>query len=200
MISLIKDNQKYFNRLHVVLDGLVIIATYALAWYVRFQTGFNNDAEFTGVLSTRIYFSTLLYIVPGYLILNYLFGLYTSKRYSSTQRDIANVIKSNTVGMILFIGILYIIRQNHISRSMIFIFYAFNIIGQAGTRILIRKVLRTFRKKGYNIKYILLVGYSRAAEQYIDRIMQNPQWGYVVRGILDDHIPRGTKMLKCLVQ
>ena len=192
MISLIKDNQKYFNRLHVVLDGLVIVATYALAWYVRFQTGFNNDAEFTGVLSAKIYFSTLLYIVPGYLILNYLFGLYTSKRYSSTQRDIVNVIKSNTVGMILFIGILYIIRQNHISRSMIFIFYAFNIIGQAGTRVLIRKILRTFRKKGYNMKYILLVGYSRAAEQYIDRIMQNPQWGYVVLGILDDHIPRGT--------
>ena len=156
MISLIKDNQKYFNRLHVVLDGLVIVATYALAWYVRFQTGFNNDAEFTGVLSAKIYFSTLLYIVPGYLILNYLFGLYTSKRYSSAQRDIVNVIKSNTVGMILFIGILYIIRQNHISRSMIFIFYAFNIMGQAGTRVLIRKILRTFRKKGYNMKLSLI--------------------------------------------
>lgn len=144
---MIKDNQKYFNRLHVVLDAIVIVATYALAWYVRFKTGFNNDAEFTGVLSAQIYFSALIFIVPGYLILNYLFSLYTSKRYSSTQRDISNVIKSNTVGLILFIGILYIIRQNHISRSMIFIFYVFNIIGQAGSRILIRKILRTFRKK-----------------------------------------------------
>ena len=189
---MIKDNQKYFNRLHVVLDAIVIVAAYALAWYVRFKTDFNNDAEFTGVLSAKIYFSALIFIVPGYLILNYLFCLYTSKRYSSTQRDVSNVIKSNTVGLILFIGILYIIRQNHISRSMIFIFYVFNIIGQVGTRILIRKILRSFRKKGYNIKYILLVGYSRAAEQYIDRIIQNPQWGYVVRGILDDHIPRGT--------
>lgn len=189
---MIKDNQKYFNRLHVIIDGLVIAAAYALAWFVRFKTDFNNDAEFTGVLSAKIYFSALIFIVPGYLILNYLFNLYTSKRYSSTQRDISNVIKSNTVGMILFIGILYIIRQNHISRSMIFIFYVFNIIGQAGTRIIIRKILRTFRRKGYNVKYILLVGYSRAAEQYIDRIMQNPQWGYVVRGIIDDHIPRGT--------
>lgn len=43
------------------------------------------------------------------------------------------------------------------------------------------------------MKYILLVGYSRAAELYIDRIKQNPQWGYVVRGILDDKIPRGTE-------
>ena len=39
---------------------------------------------------------------------------------------------------------------------------------------------------------MILVGYSRAAEEYIDRIQQNPQWGYVVRGILDDNVPAGT--------
>ena len=48
------------------------------------------------------------------------------------------------------------------------------------------------RKNGMNLKRILLVGYSRAAEEYIDRINSNPQWGYVVRGILDDSIERGT--------
>ena len=47
------------------------------------------------------------------------------------------------------------------------------------------------KEKGYNLKYILLVGYSRAAEEYINRINSNPQWGYVVRGILDDKVPRG---------
>ena len=30
-------------------------------------------------------------------------------------------------------------------------------------------------------------------EGYIDRIEANPQWGYVVRGILDDKIPAGTE-------
>ena len=52
--------------------------------------------------------------------------------------------------------------------------------------------MRSVRKKGYNLKHILLVGYSKAAEQYIDRIKQNPQWGYDVQGILDDNIARGT--------
>ena len=46
-------------------------------------------------------------------------------------------------------------------------------------------------QKGYNLKHILLVGYSRSAEAYIDRITANPQWGYMIRGILDDHVPRG---------
>ncbi len=51
---------------------------------------------------------------------------------------------------------------------------------------------RKTRKKGLNQKQVVLVGYSRAAEEYIDRIQQNPQWGYVVRGILDDNITAGT--------
>lgn len=47
--------------------------------------------------------------------------------------------------------------------------------------------------RGYNQKHILLIGYSRAAEQYIDRIKANPEWGYIVRGILADNVPRGTE-------
>ena len=60
------------------------------------------------------------------------------------------------------------------------------------SRQILRNLLQYFRRKGYNLKHILLVGYSRAAEEYITRIKANPQWGYVVRGILDDRIPRGT--------
>lgn len=59
-------------------------------------------------------------------------------------------------------------------------------------RNLIRMIQKRMRKTGYNQKYMLLVGYSRATEEYIDRIQANPQWGYVVRGILDDHVAAGT--------
>lgn len=192
---MIKDNQKYFNRLHVVLDAAVVAIAYAIAWWIRFKSGFwpQETEQLVGTLDAGVYFSALIFIVPGYLVLNHLNNLYTSKRYSSAKRDVINVIKANVIGLILFISFLYIVDQKHFSRGMIFVFCALNIIGQSGTRIMIRKLLRSFRRKGYNIKYVLLVGYSKAAEQYIDRIMQNPQWGYVVRGVLDDHIPRGTQ-------
>ena len=75
---------------------------------------------------------------------------------------------------------------------MMAMFYGINIILTTLGRSLIRALLQYFREKGYNLKYILLVGYSRAAEEYIKRINSNPQWGYVVRGILDDHVPAGT--------
>ena len=36
-------------------------------------------------------------------------------------------------------------------------------------------------------------GYSRAAEGFIDRVQQNQEWGYQVKGILDDHKEWGTE-------
>ncbi len=192
---MIKDNQKIFNRLHVLLDALVIILTYAAAWFLKFRSGiapFYTGSD-VGALSGRTYFSALYLIVPGYLFLYYLFNMYTAKRASSIKREIYNIIRANTVGFVLFIGVLFVIHLDDFSRTMIFYFYLLNIFVDAAFRLAIHKWLRVLRKKGYNVKYILLVGYSRAAELYIDRICQNPQWGYVVRGILDDKIPRGTE-------
>ena len=55
----------------------------------------------------------------------------------------------------------------------------------------IRLFLRSLRTNGYNQKHILLVGYSRAAEGFIDRVALNPEWGYHIQGILDDGRPSG---------
>ena len=118
--------------------------------------------------------------------------MYAPKRATRRKYEIAGIIKANTVGLTLFMVVLYMINQPHFSRVMMFIFYVVNIVLTTLCRSTIRSVLQFFRKKGYNLKYILLIGYSRAAEEYITRINANPQWGYVVRGILDDRIPSGT--------
>jgi len=137
--------------------------------------------------------SALLFIVPGYLILNYAFNMYTPKRMQGRRLELSNIIKANTIGMFLFVGVLYLVKQIDFSRHVIFIFYVVNIFLETLSRNLIRLGLRQMRSKGYNQKHVLLVGYSRAAEEYIDRILANPQWGYKVRGILDDHIEAGTE-------
>lgn len=192
MIILIKDNQKYFNRLHVLLDGLVIAGSYVLAWFLRFVVEIVPLKDNVGVLPLSDYLTLLYVIVPGYLFLYYLFYLYTPKRSTGRKLEFYNIIKSNVVGMTILIGAFYAIGIQDYSRAMFLIFFIVNVILTTGVRNLLRIVLRYFRKRGYNIKYILLVGYSRAAEEYIDRIKANPQWGYVIRGILDDRIPRGT--------
>ena len=54
---MIKDNQRYLNRLHVVVDAVVTAASYLLAWWLMFGSRF-ADKEI-GVLDMGIYFSPL---------------------------------------------------------------------------------------------------------------------------------------------
>lgn len=186
---MIKDNQKYFNRMQVVLDGLIIIVSYALSWYLRFKSGFFELDEW--FLSFGAYMQAMTYIVPGYLILYGCFQLYTPKRVQGRRLEAWHITQANIIGLLGFILILYLTEEPNFSRKMIFVFFLVNVFLEVLCRNLIRFFLRNIRKNGYNQKHIILVGYSRAAEQYIDRIAANPEWGYCVRGILDDHQPRG---------
>ena len=186
---MIKENQKHFNRIHVVLDAFVIVVSYFIAWMIKFLF-MDQDV---GALPFRIYAAAILPIVLVYLLLYYIFSLYTPKRVQGRRLEMWNIVKANTVGIALILGALYLIKMMHFSRELLAIFYFVNILLETGLRNLIRYFLRSMRKNGYNLKHILLVGYSHAAEEYIDRIIANPQWGYKIRGILDDHIEAGTE-------
>ena len=192
---MIKNNQQHFNRLHVVFDAIVVVLSYAFAWWLKFASGI-VDREI-GVLSFEFYMKALILIVPLYLFLYYAFNLYAPKRVQGRRLELSNIIMANTVGiLIVFAGFFLVLSYSedakNFSRSMFVYFYVINIVFEEIERLFIRAFLRSIRRRGYNQKHILLVGYSKAAEQYIDRIKQNPQWGYDVQGILDDNIARGT--------
>ncbi len=187
---MIRDNQKVFNRLHLMMDALITAFSYALAYYVKFYV--LKAGPEPGDLPARNYFLMLVGIVPLYMVLYYKCNVYTPKRTARRRHEIMSVFQANAIGIVAFILFLYVvIKEINFSRSMMFLFFCFNVFFTGCSRVVLRKSLQTMRSKGYNLKHIILVGYSRAAEEYIDRILENPQWGYVVCGILDEHVPRG---------
>lgn len=194
---MIKDNQIFFNRMHIVLDGLVVAVSFLLAWSIKFLTPLAESTPGVTALSAETYFRTLYFIVPGYLILYGIYNLYSSKRSSRIRVEVAGIFKANTVGIGLVMISFFMLSTSvdgvvDFSRTLILLFYVINMILTFLYRMLVRKFLYFIRRKGNNLKHVILVGYSRAAEAYLDRIASNPQWGYVVHGILDDHVPRGT--------
>ena len=187
---MIKDNQRLINRLTLVIDAFVIAASYLFAYFLKFESGLLLYDE---GLSVRTYMTALYFLVPGYLILYSKLDLYNTRRASGRKRELLNVIKANTLGAIIFMVILYLINQPDFSRQMIFIFWGVCICLETAVRNMMRALMMFWWKKGYNLKYVLLVGYSGSAQSYINKILLNPQWGYVIRGILDDNTERGTE-------
>lgn len=199
---MIKDNQRQLNELHVVLDALMLAAAYALSWYL--VIGSRIFPEGHGVLPARVYFSALVVIVPLYLALYWSFGLYRPKRTMGRRKEFGNIFKSNTIGLMVVTLVLYLGKKSgyfaNFSSLLLACFFFANILLLGLERNVIRAVLSRMRRKGFNQKHILLVGFSDVAECFIDRAIRNPGWGYHIYGMVDDLSPvgagyRGVKVL-----
>ena len=146
---MIKNNQQHFNRLHVVLDAIVVMLSYVIAWWIKFSSGIVNPE--IGVLSFNFYMKALILIVPLYLLLYYAFNLYTPKRVQGRRLELSNIIMANTIGiLIVFAGFFLVLSYSedakNFSRSMFVYFYIINIILEEIERLFIRAILRSVRK------------------------------------------------------
>ena len=172
------------NKAQVCMDAGIIGATYFFSWYLRFKSGlFVQDA---GVLPAKTYFSALFLIIPGYLLLYSIFQLYMPRRVKNYRKELMDIIRANGIGFMIFILVLYFIKQEHFSRQMLCIFFFINISLEFASRYLIRTILWKMRKQGLNQKHILMIGESQMAEQYMDRLRENPKGGYQVFAHLKD--------------
>ena len=172
------------------MDAVIIALTYWLAWFIRFRTHvFSMIFE---SVPYPVYMTALLAIVPIMLVLYSACNLYSANRVKGRRQEISSIMQANIIALLIFLALLQLLRQREWSRGMIFIFFGLNIILDIGARFGVRSILKKLRKSGLNQRNVLLVGYSRAAEEYIDRVVLNPQWGYNIRGILDDRIEAGT--------
>ena len=174
-----------------MLDACVIACAYALAWFIVNGTSWFNVTGHNKSAMAVVYLAAGVLIVPFYLILYAFFHLYTPKRVQGRRVELANIFKANIIGLLVISLMLYLGGKNeyfhNFSRPMVFLFFGINLFAEILMRNILRIALRSMRSKGYNQKHLLLVGYSRAAEGFIDRVNVNPEWGYKIRGILDDH-------------
>ena len=183
-----KSQNEQLNRIFLPADAIIVALSYSLAWFLIIYLRENTTV---GVLPSNIYFAALIVIIPLFLILYAIFGLYRVNRTFGIFTELSRIIEANVLGLLIINTILFVGSKNpyfsNFSRIMIFTFGIINILFEFILRNFVRLLLRVFRKKGFNQKHILLVGYSDAAFKFIDKIYKNPGWGYHIFGIVDDN-------------
>ena len=185
---MIKDNQRFLNKLHVLLDILIICASYALAWLLTIVAPIFPAGH--GVLPPQVYFAALIPIVPAYLLLYWAFHLYEPKRTHSKRAELWHICQACAVGLMLLTSILFAFRRSgyfgNFSTRMLVAFSIIDITLTTIERFGIRYILSRLRRKGFNQKHVMLVGFSDASDQFIDACRRNPDWGYHIYGVVGD--------------
>ena len=189
---MIRQNQRAFNLLLVLIDMVVISFSLVLAWFIRFQTNLLGFGQSTW--GFNYYMASLLFVIPIYFMVYYVSGLYKPQRTKSIRLESLKIIRANFIGLFMIVTVLFIIGLDDYSRYMIALFAIFSTSFSIIERLFFRFSLRYIRGKGFNIKYILIIGAGVLGRKISPKIEENEYLGYNIIGFLDDNVKKGNKI------
>jgi exopolysaccharide biosynthesis polyprenyl glycosylphosphotransferase len=117
------------------------------------------------------------------------FGLYRSRRLSPQRIEIVDVIRATALGMVTILvgSMLFHIRM--VTVSFVGLFWLISASTTVGSRTLMRATLARVRRRGHNLRQLLIVGSNSRALEFCREIESHPDLGYRIIGFVDQEWP-----------
>lgn len=182
---MIKQNQRWLNMANLLGDAVLTYISYIIAVWIRFDLlGGNWSVDMTSGFFLALMFGYCFVIAGCY----YFLQVYSSGRYKRTFAAAFMIIAANAVCTLALSAVLFFIKESNFSRGAIVLFYCISTFFVVLKHVVTRAFLTYIRKKGYNLKHVIVVGDGRLAEQYARDVKHNPQYGICIAGYVSDGI------------
>lgn len=181
---MIRQNQKILNTTLILLDALIFLFSMITAYFLRFSdliplSLFRHTAQH---IPLDFYFKLTIIALPTYLFIYNYNRLYESYRSSRLITETGRVIRSNFAGILFVFLLSFLLKEVDVSRLVLLLFGAFNTTLMLASRVALRLLLRTMRRKGYNLKRLLIIGNNELAQEFAQKIHSNPNLGFQITG------------------
>lgn len=179
--------KKYYyliNGLRMILDIVIIIASFTVAYILRFYTSWFGIGEFS--LTLVQYAAILLFVVPIHLIGYKVVGLYDSLRTKKFALQMRNILLVTLVSLGLVFVYLFLARLDNYSRLMLGIFYIGVYCATVLAHFIEKKVLNNLRIRDRNLRHVAIVGAGRMGKEYAMRLSTHPEFGFEISAFFDD--------------
>ena len=176
-------------------DVVVTVVSFLFAYYLRFYS--NIIPVKYGVPAFQQYVNIIPLVLIVWPVIFHFHGLYQIRRTRSSIDEFFSVTASVGIAVAILWGILLYYGTYHLSRikgdetlepsRVLFLYFLMlDIAGIMLVRAGIRKVLEEMRRRGFNIKKVLIVGAGKLGETVASRIQTHEELGYDIVGFLDD--------------
>lgn len=173
--------QVFWNRLFQLIDAVIIVGSFLLAWEIKFHSGL---LEYGGHLPLVDYLPVIVLAVPLFLASNWIAGLYKPIRSRTFWQETLAVIRSVFIGLLVFMSLLYVTHMDQFSRAVLILFAAFFSMFTYLGHMSIRFTLRAMRRRGFNKKFVVIVGWTPAVRRFVESLEHQPWFGYQILGFL----------------
>jgi exopolysaccharide biosynthesis polyprenyl glycosylphosphotransferase len=159
--------------------GLAAILTVSLEHRVSFQQFFSMRIKLSN-------FVTFVAIVIAWHGIFALCGLYESKRLSTIRSEIIDLLKATALSILLLAVMAEFLRITMVTPHFVAFFLLISSFLFATSRLMMRPVLAGLRRRGRNLRNMLIVGTNSRAIEFAQRILNKPELGYQLSGFVDD--------------
>ncbi|MFZ3009713.1 MAG: sugar transferase [Candidatus Microsaccharimonas sp.] len=174
-------NSKLYSFILIIIDALVLITTFVLAYVARVQY---DPRPLLHNIYAYDYLLSFLLIVPFWIFIFAVIGLYRPDTYNRRLVEWAKI----AIGS--FIGILFVIGWEYISDKSIFparLVAVYALVGSFFLIVIEREIMRLIRtiryRYGKGTKRVLLIGSSGATSDIARTLADTARSGYEVIAI-----------------
>lgn len=173
------SNRKLLYIFRIFSDMILIIS------------GFYYVSSINGLLSFPFDFKYNGWLLLASLLIIWYFssrstGLYKEFHLKSFTSELAILIKNIFVQLLAAILILFVSDKSAFPRTFIFTYAGFLFLLLSTEKFFVRRVLIHLRKKGRNLRNVLIVGAGETGMEFYKAIKSNLKTDYSIVGFLDD--------------
>jgi exopolysaccharide biosynthesis polyprenyl glycosylphosphotransferase len=173
-----------FRSFLMVADLLLVAACWTAAYALRF-TVFWDEPPGVWKPGFAEWMTPLVGIVPLVFWLFRSRGLYRQQRTGSLLREAGIIVGGMSMAVVGVLAADAALRTYH-SRLGIGFFWGLGTLTLVASRVAGRGFLRSMRRRGYNLRYVLIAGAGELAAEVIQSIHSQPEAGLRILGLLTD--------------
>jgi exopolysaccharide biosynthesis polyprenyl glycosylphosphotransferase len=122
-----------------------------------------------------------------WMTLLWVLGLYRLRVRWTARTEIQDVGRAAVLLGLITFSALFAFKLPDVSRLFLLTLFAAQIVLTVASRSVIRRLLRGLRDRGYNLRYMLVVGTGKDARKFADRVERHRELGIRVIGHLAVH-------------
>ena len=181
---MLKAHSRLLEQGMLVGDLVLVAACWLVAYGLRFYVVGPIQHD---VPPLSDYLLMLLPILVVWGVSFRAFGLYRPRRIGSHLSEAADVAKASTMGVLVLVAVMtFFFRGYDYSRVAIVYFWLLSIAVIWFSRAAFREGLRFARRRGYNLRYAVVVGDGELAAMVAQRMQGRPDVGIQVLGVIGD--------------
>ncbi len=187
--------QRFYNSIKVGADMAMLALAFVLAYLTRFLGPLAGIGPMAGIQppwqDTVAAFLTVLVVYPFCF---HQARLYQTNRSRTHLGELFAILRATITATLIMVAITYFTRERYSRLTFgMFVLYAFVLVSL--NRLALRQLLNEVRRRGFNLKSILVVGAGELGRRVIGTIHAHRELGFQVVGVLSRHAEKvGTKV------